>query len=130
MVKKIGGEFRLLFLGLRCSICYNIIMSSINFNTPRCPGQDQGYWKPEDIFDEPCPFCGTEIEIWKDEPMRLCPDCKKKSVIPGSTLAALSGAGMATNAWENQWLTNRGNRDLFTREYNDHLLAETQRGIQ
>ena len=47
-------------------------------DTPRCPGLDQRYWKPEDIFDEPCPFCGTEIEFWKDEPVRQCPECKKE----------------------------------------------------
>lgn len=43
---------------------------------PRCPGQDQRYWKPEDIFEVPCPFCGTEIEFWKDEALRTCPKCK------------------------------------------------------
>ena len=46
-------------------------------STPRCPGQDQRYWKPGDIFDVACPSCGTEIEFWKDEPVRTCPGCKK-----------------------------------------------------
>ena len=46
--------------------------------TSRCPGQDLRYWKPEDIFDVPCPFCGTEIEFWKDEPALFCPKCKKE----------------------------------------------------
>ncbi len=46
--------------------------------TSRCPGQDLRYWKPEDIFDVPCPFCGIEIEFWKDEPIRHCPECKKE----------------------------------------------------
>lgn len=41
----------------------------------RCPGQDMRYWKPEDIFDVRCPYCDTEIEFWRDEPMRLCPQC-------------------------------------------------------
>lgn len=50
-------------------------MASTNTGTPRCPGQDQRYWKPEDIFDARCPSCGYEIEFWKDEPMRLCADC-------------------------------------------------------
>jgi hypothetical protein len=53
-------------------------MASTNIGTPRCPGQDQRYWKPEDIFDHPCPFCGTEIEFWKDEPFRQCPCCEKE----------------------------------------------------
>ncbi|MBN1542597.1 hypothetical protein JW992_10665 [candidate division KSB1 bacterium] len=41
-------------------------------NAPRCPGQDQRFWKPEDIYDVICPSCGTEIEFWKDEPTRTC----------------------------------------------------------
>jgi hypothetical protein len=43
----------------------------------RCPGQDQRFWKPEDIFLVRCPNCKYEIEFWKDEPYRECPDCKK-----------------------------------------------------
>jgi len=42
---------------------------------PRCPGQDMRFWKPEDIFDVPCPWCGEEIEFWRDEPVRTCPSC-------------------------------------------------------
>jgi hypothetical protein len=45
---------------------------------PRCPGQDLRNWKPEDIFFVTCPFCGGEIEFWKDEPARVCPSCKKE----------------------------------------------------
>ena len=44
----------------------------------RCPGQDMRYWKPEDIFTAPCPFCQGEIEFWKDEPLRVCPSCRKE----------------------------------------------------
>jgi hypothetical protein len=42
----------------------------------KCPGQDQRYWKPEDIFDVRCPHCAYEIEFWKDEPYHNCPDCQ------------------------------------------------------
>ena len=42
----------------------------------RCPGQDQRFWKPDDIFDIECPGCGTTIEFWKDEPRLKCPRCK------------------------------------------------------
>jgi hypothetical protein len=42
----------------------------------RCPGQDQRFWKPEDIFDVDCPECGKTIEFWKDEPKLKCPQCK------------------------------------------------------
>jgi uncharacterized protein DUF3786 len=44
---------------------------------PRCPGQDMRFWKPEDIYDVPCPWCQEEIEFWKDEPVRTCPSCKQ-----------------------------------------------------
>ncbi len=47
-------------------------------SAPRCPGQDQRFWKPEDIFYIQCPFCGTEIEFWKDEPLRPCSSCGKE----------------------------------------------------
>jgi hypothetical protein len=43
-----------------------------------CPGQDMRYWKPEDIFTVACPFCGREIEFWKDESARSCPGCRKE----------------------------------------------------
>jgi endogenous inhibitor of DNA gyrase (YacG/DUF329 family) len=41
----------------------------------RCPGQDQRFWKPGDIFEAPCPQCGRAVEFWKDDPRRLCPAC-------------------------------------------------------
>jgi hypothetical protein len=44
----------------------------------KCPGQDQRYWKPDDIFDVSCSWCGHVFEMWKDEPVRLCPSCKKE----------------------------------------------------
>ena len=44
----------------------------------RCPGQDMRNWKPEDIFWIACPKCGKEIEFWKDEPMRVCKNCKEE----------------------------------------------------
>jgi hypothetical protein len=43
-----------------------------------CPGQDQRYWKPEDIFEVKCPGCGVAIEFWKDEPLRICSGCRKE----------------------------------------------------
>jgi len=44
----------------------------------RCPGQDRRYWKPEDIFEEPCPHCGTLIEFWKDDVTVRCPHCRQQ----------------------------------------------------
>jgi hypothetical protein len=43
----------------------------------KCPGQDQRFWKPKDIFEINCPDCSTSIEFWKDDPQVKCPGCKK-----------------------------------------------------
>lgn len=43
----------------------------------RCPGQDRRYWKPDDIFEEPCPHCGGLIEFWRDDVNLRCPHCRK-----------------------------------------------------
>jgi len=41
----------------------------------RCPGQDQRFWKPEDIFEVECSSCGHAIEFFKDEPQLKCHRC-------------------------------------------------------
>ena len=41
----------------------------------RCPGQDKRFWKLKDIVEVKCPYCGKDIEFWKDDPMRYCPHC-------------------------------------------------------
>ncbi len=41
----------------------------------RCPGQDQRFWKPEDIFDVDCPGCNKSVEFFKDEPKLKCRNC-------------------------------------------------------
>ena len=41
----------------------------------QCPGQDRRFWKPDDVFEEPCPHCGRNIEFWKDDPRRRCGNC-------------------------------------------------------
>ena len=41
----------------------------------RCPGQDQRYWKPGDIFEVKCNHCGRAIEFFKDEPKLKCRGC-------------------------------------------------------
>jgi putative nucleotidyltransferase with HDIG domain len=48
----------------------------------RCPGQDQRFWKPEDIFEVPCSGCGTAIEFFKDEPKLKCHGCGQMVVNP------------------------------------------------
>jgi putative nucleotidyltransferase with HDIG domain len=41
----------------------------------KCPGQDQRFWKPEDIFEVECTGCGHPIEFFKDEPKLKCRKC-------------------------------------------------------
>ena len=48
----------------------------------RCPGQDQRFWKPEDIFEVPCPGCGKAIEFFKDEPKMKCRKCGQMVINP------------------------------------------------
>lgn len=43
----------------------------------KCPGQDTREWKPGDIFEIYCPWCGKgRIEFFKDEARRKCPICQ------------------------------------------------------
>ncbi len=44
----------------------------------RCPGQDMRFWRPEDIFEVRCPYCGDDIEFFKDEPALTCRSCHKE----------------------------------------------------
>ena len=48
----------------------------------RCPGQDQRFWKPEDIFEVKCPNCGEKFEFFKDEPKLKCRSCGHLVVNP------------------------------------------------
>lgn len=41
----------------------------------RCPGQDQRFWKPKDIFEVACPQCGRAVEFFRDEPVLKCRGC-------------------------------------------------------
>jgi ribosomal protein S27E len=41
----------------------------------RCPGQDQRFWKPKDIFEVSCPGCGRAVEFFRDEPTVKCRAC-------------------------------------------------------
>ncbi len=48
----------------------------------KCPGQDQRFWKPDDIFDVKCPNCGQPVEFFKDEPKLKCKSCGEIIVNP------------------------------------------------
>lgn len=44
----------------------------------KCPGQDMRSWRPGDIFDVECPFCGNQVEFFKDEIKHKCSRCSKE----------------------------------------------------
>jgi ribosomal protein S27E len=48
----------------------------------KCPGQDQRFWKPDDIFEVKCPGCGEVIEFFKDEPKLKCRKCERMVLNP------------------------------------------------
>ncbi|MHC4061501.1 MAG: HD domain-containing protein [Planctomycetota bacterium] len=48
----------------------------------RCPGQDQRFWKPGDIFEVKCPACGRAVEFFKDEPKLKCRNCGQEVANP------------------------------------------------
>jgi len=48
----------------------------------RCPGQDQRFWKPEDIFEVQCTGCGKNVEFFKDEPKLKCRKCGQIVINP------------------------------------------------
>ena len=48
----------------------------------RCPGQDQRFWQPEDIFEVRCPGCNNKMEFFKDEPKLKCRNCGQMVVNP------------------------------------------------
>ncbi len=53
----------------------------------RCPGMDMRFWRPEDVQLVPCPGCGQEIEIWKDEPQVICRCCGIRVINPRLNLS-------------------------------------------
>lgn len=48
----------------------------------RCPGQDQRFWKPQDIFEVDCTKCGQPVEFFKDEPQLKCRQCGHTVINP------------------------------------------------
>jgi len=63
--------------------------------TNRCPGQDKRFWKVKDIIEIKCPYCGEEIEFWKDDPMRYCSDCGELINNPAINLSCAKWCKMA-----------------------------------
>ncbi|MEI6915712.1 MAG: hypothetical protein WCL39_11315 [Armatimonadota bacterium] len=63
--------------------------------TPNCPGQDLRYWKPEDIYEQPCAHCGKPIEFFKTDLHRKCPSCGGFSVNPRNDMACAAWCNSA-----------------------------------
>jgi len=41
----------------------------------KCPGQDTQFWGPDAIYSVECPKCGNQVEFFKDDIRRRCPEC-------------------------------------------------------
>lgn len=53
--------------------------------SPKCPGQDTRYWKPDDIYELKCAQCGAAVEFFKTDGSRHCPDCGSRITNPRVT---------------------------------------------
>ena len=48
----------------------------------QCPGQSTMFWRPEDIYELPCPYCSYSIEFFKTDLKRKCPQCSQEVLNP------------------------------------------------
>lgn len=60
-----------------------------------CPGQDRRFWTHDDISNVDCPACGREIEFFKDDGTRKCPDCGTVVTNPRVLLSCASWCAYA-----------------------------------
>lgn len=51
-------------------------------STQQCPGQDMRQWTFDDVFEEPCPFCGALVEFFKTDIRTPCPACRRQVANP------------------------------------------------
>jgi len=73
----------------------------------QCPGQNRLFWKPDDIFNAECPHCKHEMEFWKDDIRRECPECHKQVVNPKLDLACAQWCKWADKCLEGLTLEDR-----------------------
>ncbi len=52
----------------------------------KCPGQDGRNWSPEDVSEKECPVCEYNIEFFKFDLMRSCPNCGEDVINPSFNL--------------------------------------------
>lgn len=44
----------------------------------KCPGQEKRYWTADDVYEVSCPSCNAEVEFFKTDLTRRCPNCGRK----------------------------------------------------
>jgi hypothetical protein len=88
----------------------------------KCPGQDTRYWTAEDIYDVKCPFCGHDIEFFKDEPFRICPKCEEEVRNPKIDLGCAKWCKFAKKC-----LGVENDSDIMLASMCQRLVVEMQR---
>lgn len=77
-----------------------------------CPGQDMQYWKPEDLYEQPCAHCGKPIEFFKDDLRRICPHCGGYTVNPKNDLKCAAWCKFAEECLAQMGRTLPGKDDV------------------
>ncbi len=83
----------------------------------RCPGQDQRFWNPEDIFEVQCPGCSNKMEFFKDEPKNKCPKCGRMVLNPKINLGCAKWCKYAEQC-------------LYIMKKGDHKTAQSKNSSQ
>ncbi len=85
---------------------------------PQCPGQDSRYWKPQDVVEEPCPFCGEILELWKDDARRRCGGCGKVVRNPHFGMGCAKWCRFASQCLgiPDSWVKDESLCDMLVRE--------------
>ena len=63
----------------------------------QCPGQDGRSWSPDDVNEKNCPDCGYEVEFFKFDLLRCCPECGRDMINPGFDLGCAEWCDQAAN---------------------------------
>lgn len=61
----------------------------------KCPGQDRRYWKPDAVYEVPCPECGSSVELFKDEGFGRCRQCGHRFLNPGADFGCAAWCALA-----------------------------------
>ena len=86
-----------------------------------CPGQSTMFWRPEDVYELPCPHCGYSIEFFKTDLKRKCPQCDQEVLNPKANFSCAEwckhaeeclGPAVYSQAMEKRELEGRRKSDL------------------